>query len=249
MVALRSLQKLGFPTIGAFMEALFGGHYNTHRSVYQAITSFLKSSENNTLHHPAHLIDLIYQNPHAQIFNGIHNPQHPTFVLPRHALPSSSRSIPIARVVEEEKSTRNALLNWALQIVLERVDKEAELLLEPSLGFCKSDTVTWDSVLRWSLADSQETISTQAPVIFAVLSTLAVNNCTRKRLEGNALDTASSLDVEAVAEGADDLGHPTNAMDVDTEALKDDEGPVGRRDPWLVSCFSHHPISPFDVFF
>ena len=79
---------------------------------------------------------------------------------------------------------RGILLRWALELVLEEIDKETETLIhtEGSPFHCP-DKWTWESLSQFSL-DSQQTFATkEAPVLWSVLTTIATNKQRRKSME------------------------------------------------------------------
>ncbi|KAF8209931.1 hypothetical protein K438DRAFT_1753540 [Mycena galopus ATCC 62051] len=184
LVVIRAIRKAGFPTIGSFLAAMFEERHNKHESVYQSIAAFLNTTEGQIAHHPVAIINLIFHHTKSQRWTD-KKVQEPSFSLPRHALRPTLR-LRSTLIPPGSNSTRNALINWALNIVLERVDKEADLLIRPTHGFVrlpKTPGWSWDMVLTlWSMLKSQETIATVAPAIFAIATTVAVNTRTRDKL-------------------------------------------------------------------
>ncbi|KAJ6549419.1 hypothetical protein DFH09DRAFT_617961 [Mycena vulgaris] len=194
LVVIRAIRKAGFPTIGSFLAALFERKYNRHSSVYCSVAAFLRGAEDNSAHHPVAIVDLIFCHGKSQRWvDGI--AEEPSFSLPRHALRPSLR-LDRNLIPPGSNSTRNGLINWALQRILERADKEANLLVDPIHGFVRLPGMegwSWEMVLTsWSMVKSEETIATVAPAIFAVGTTVAVNSRTRKKLEREALGVESS---------------------------------------------------------
>ncbi|KAJ6623852.1 hypothetical protein B0H10DRAFT_2328866 [Mycena sp. CBHHK59/15] len=185
LVVIRAIRKAGFPTIGSFLAALFERRYSKHSSVYTSVASFLRCAEGNAAHHPVAIVDLIFHHAKSQRWEaGV--AEEPSFSLPRHALRPSLR-LDSNLLPPGSNSTRNGLINWALSVVLERTNKEANRLVDPIHGFVRLPGMegwSWDMVwTSWSMLKSQETIATVAPAIFAVGTTVAVNYRTRKKLE------------------------------------------------------------------
>ncbi|KAJ3866272.1 hypothetical protein EV359DRAFT_62485 [Lentinula novae-zelandiae] len=161
-----------------------------------------------------------------------HAPELPSFSLPHYALPPSSRNLLTVRICSEQKNntTRNAILDWAVQRVIEHVDDEAEKLTQlktVSKGW--KEKVNWDSILNWSMSETQETLALTAPVIFFFVTTIVVSRFQRKKLDAKAMgvtrgETEHSLDEEAI----DDLPQlPTKGYKkLISKSL---------RDPWLGS--------------
>ena len=76
------------------------------------------------------------------------------------------------------------LLRWALQLVLEELDKEAETLIHAEGSpFCCPNKWTWESLTQFSL-DSQQTFAMEeAPVLWSVLATITVSKQRRGSME------------------------------------------------------------------
>ncbi|KAJ7874114.1 hypothetical protein B0H13DRAFT_1894669 [Mycena leptocephala] len=192
LVVIRAIRKAGFPTIGSFLAALFERRYNKHSSVYNSVASFLRGAEDNPSHHAVAIVDLIFHHVKSQHWSaGI--AEEPSFSLPRYSLRPSLR-LDSNLIPPGSNSTRNGLINWALNIVLERTNKEANRLVDPIHGFVRlpgTEGLSWDTVLTsWDMVKSQETIATIAPAIFAVGTTLAINSRTRIKLEKAAQPAA-----------------------------------------------------------
>ena len=62
-----------------------------------------------------------------------------------------------------------------MPIILKEIDKEANALMDDNSPFHGAKSWSWDSLLQLSL-DSQQTYAVKhAPVLWSVLSTIAVN--------------------------------------------------------------------------
>ena len=67
------------------------------------------------------------------------------------------------------------LIHWALDLILKEVDKEADKLAKPKSSFHCPSNWSWDSLRKFSL-HSQHNLTTQkSPVIWSVLTTIAVS--------------------------------------------------------------------------
>lgn len=153
-----------------------------------AISVFIQRQDRATAHHPISIIDMIFRHPQSQSYLGS-VPREPKFSIPRYALSPSLRMSPNIPRIQTQYGTRNEILDWAFRRMLERVDKEASALLDPNLGFVqrpKMPKITWDRLLNYDMLQTQEVISSSAPVIFAFASTLAVNRDARKKLEAES---------------------------------------------------------------
>ncbi|KAK6991563.1 hypothetical protein R3P38DRAFT_3227789 [Favolaschia claudopus] len=129
LVALRAIKKAGFHTLGAFLAHAFDNAsvYNKHPTVYHTIASFLQAKNHAVDHHPAAIVDLIFHHKKLQdIVAGVR--MEPNFTLPRYALN------PVGPI-PSPNATSDALLNWSLHCVMERVEKETKQLLQPRHGF------------------------------------------------------------------------------------------------------------------
>ena len=75
------------------------------------------------------------------------------------------------------------LLWFALPIVLEEIDKEADTLMDAASPFRGAQTWSWDSLLELSLDSQQVYAMKNAPVLWLVLSTIAINKERRTVME------------------------------------------------------------------
>ncbi|KAJ6544427.1 hypothetical protein B0H19DRAFT_1380669 [Mycena capillaripes] len=175
-------------------HVLSAKRYNKHPTVYQTIASFLQAKAHSPANHPIAIIDLIFRHRKSQEFiDGV--PVEPNFVLPRYALPPSARANPITSI-HSPNTTYNVMINWALQRMIDRFEKETKELLQPHHGFLhrpKDPALTWEGLLKWCLSQSQETIALHAPAIFALFTTIAVNRSARQKLEAEATAVAEEL--------------------------------------------------------
>ncbi|KAJ7183811.1 hypothetical protein C8R46DRAFT_1308852, partial [Mycena filopes] len=193
LVILRAIKKAGFPTLGAFLAALFGAEYNKYPTVYHTIAAFLRCQENLTEHHPIAIVELIFNHRKSQVYlDGA--AVKPNFVLPCYALPPSDRLMAIIPS-HTPNTTRNAMINWALHSMILRVEEETRELLQPSHGFMQrpeDPPITWDALLLWNMLKKQETIATHAPAIFALFTTITVNRTARDKLDAKAFRLADA---------------------------------------------------------
>ncbi|KAJ7085341.1 hypothetical protein C8R43DRAFT_1142534 [Mycena crocata] len=253
LVVIRAIRKAGFPTIGSFFAALFERLYAKHTR-----------AGNNPAHHPVAIVDLIFHHVKSQRWNaGI--AEEPSFSLPRHALRPSLR-MDRNLVPPGLNSTRNGLINWALNIILVRADKEANRLVDPAHGSVRlpnSEPWGWDAILSaWSILQSEETIATVAPSLFAMGTTVAVNYRSRLKLEmavgaletdaqvepsiEQSLSTALPFHSGALpdSESSREPEQPEDQPDAGSDSEEEEDEPaapadsipfatpIGRRDPW-----------------
>ncbi|KAJ7648322.1 hypothetical protein DFH06DRAFT_997294 [Mycena polygramma] len=187
LVVLRAIKRTGFATLGAFLSALFGNEYNKHPTVYHTIAAFLQAKDKLSQNHPIAIIELIFGHRKSQEYTG-GIPLEPNFDVPRYALPPSIRLTAIVPT-NSANTTRNAMINWALQCMIGRFETETRQLLLPIHGFLrrpKDPDLMWDMLLLWNMVSSQETISLHAPAIFTLFTTIAVNRSARKKLDAAA---------------------------------------------------------------
>ncbi|KAK7695975.1 hypothetical protein QCA50_000615 [Cerrena zonata] len=236
LVVLRALKRAGFATLGDFLCTLFeDSGYNTHPTVYMSISSFLnRTSKEGT--RPIDLVQRIHNHPKAQLLKD-RKPSPPTFPSrPRYALPRALRMGTMSASIPSS-STRNDILDFALSEIVKVVDREAKSLATPDSSLaCKKD-LQWSDLYNFSLVDSEDLFAREAPALFTITSTVAVNPDARKRLDEQACtatNTRSSAhdDSEEVSE-ADSL--PFGGDD-DVEA--DDRIKETRRNVWLITTIA-----------
>lgn len=75
---------------------------------------------------------------------------------------------------ESDPVGRGILLRFALSIVLEEIDKEVDILTDSDSPFRGARNWTWDSLSQLSLDSQQEHAMSNAPILWSVLSTVAV---------------------------------------------------------------------------
>lgn len=78
---------------------------------------------------------------------------------------------------------RGILLRFALSIILEEIDNEANALMDTGSPFRGAGTWSWDSLLQLSLDSQQAYAMKNAPVLWSILSTVAVNKGRRTTME------------------------------------------------------------------
>jgi hypothetical protein len=205
LVVLRAIQRAGFPTLGAFLAALFRDEYNKHPTVYHTIAAFLQAKEKRLENHPIAIIELIFGHRKSQEYiDGV--PLEVNFNLPRYALPPSTR---LTAMVPSNpvNTTRNAMINWALQCMISRFEAETRELLLPVHGFLRrpgDPALTWDMLLLWNMLRNQETISLHAIAIFTLFTTIAVNRTACARVDAAAFQLANHDDEDIDEEIPDD---------------------------------------------
>ncbi|EIM91498.1 uncharacterized protein STEHIDRAFT_49670 [Stereum hirsutum FP-91666 SS1] len=189
LLVIRCMRQAGFDNIGDFGLALLSKdtQFSTNSPVALSLSAFVRCKSQDLRTHPAALVDLLFNHRFAQEYTD-RVPIEPVFTLPRHALPPSQRLLPALSSPDPDNTTRNALMNWSLLRVLERVDVEVPRLFEPSLGLVRTPSMplSWSSILKWDLTEAQEAIALTAPATFAFAATISVNERSRKILETTA---------------------------------------------------------------
>ncbi|KAF7334169.1 hypothetical protein MVEN_02323000 [Mycena venus] len=260
LVAFRCMQEAGFETIGDYFLAVLDHEDNKHPPVYHSVSSFLQCRGVDARTHPISIVQKIFADPRSKKRIGAHD-EDLRFDLPRYALPPSQRLLPDLPQ-PAKNSTHNALINWALQLIVARWKQEADLLLDPFFGFVRerrrdepAEIFSWSDVLNWSMTKSQETIAVNAPAMFACLTSVAVNDKAAKKLTRAAEDKHIPALSEASVRGREPAPEPeptpgqasssrpdsadADSDDSDTEhdgeAVPISTGvpPKMRRDPWL----------------
>jgi hypothetical protein len=76
---------------------------------------------------------------------------------------------------------RGILIHWALSLILKEVDKEADKLVKPDSSFHCPHDWSWDSLQKFSLHSQHDVATQESPIIWSVLTTIAVSKDRRKR--------------------------------------------------------------------
>ena len=72
------------------------------------------------------------------------------------------------------------LIHWALNLILKEVDNEANTLAKPKSTFHCPENWSWDSLKKFSLCSQHNVAIKQSPVIWSVLTTIAVSKDQRE---------------------------------------------------------------------
>lgn len=222
LVSLRALKHAGFPTLGDFLSTLFqDAGYNVHATVYMSISSFLnRTSKSGT--HPIDIVRLIFNHPKSRSQKSV-LPSFPS--QPRYALPPSLRTQKLLPLVVSP-STRNDVLDFALAETARIVENEAKRLTTPTTPLACPKNLEWSHLHGFDLAANEELLSTEAPGLFTIMSTVAVNSDARQRLE-------------SLAALSDDMSGDVSESDLDLLGTglggERESGSDGRRNAWLVS--------------
>lgn len=75
------------------------------------------------------------------------------------------------------------LICWALELILNEVDKEATALAKPHSSFHSPDDWSWDLFKTLSLHTQHNVATQQSPIIWSVLTTIAVSKEQRKSIQ------------------------------------------------------------------
>ncbi|KAJ6601701.1 hypothetical protein DFH09DRAFT_969262, partial [Mycena vulgaris] len=228
LVAFRCMQQAGFETIGEYLAAVLDDGNNKQQAVYQSVTAFLQRKGIDPRTHPVSIVERIFRDPRSQKRAGVD--EELRFDLPRYALPPSQRLVPTLPEAPQS-NTRNALIDWALHVIVARWQKEADRLLSPLFGFVRerrhdepAEKFTWLDVTSWSMTKNQEIIAVNAPAIFTCMTSVAVNDRAQKKLDHAAKENT------AVPEPDSD---DTDDEELDSVPLSTGVPPRMRRDPWL----------------
>lgn len=79
-------------------------------------------------------------------------------------------------------SGQGILIHWALDLILKEVDAEATKLVKPNSSFHSSHNWSWDTLQRLSLHSQHSAAVQEGPIIWSVLTTIAVNKDQRQTL-------------------------------------------------------------------
>lgn len=151
LVAIRSLTRTGFETLGDFLEALLSSKKNgQHQTVAQKTSAFV-SGRTRAGTRPADIIQLLYEHRSAEDYiNGRPVPlSYP--LLPRYARGPAERAS-LNPAIDRAISTRTSVLQWAVLTVMKRVDTELDgLIKEGSFTVMPGTRLTWDMILSWDM--------------------------------------------------------------------------------------------------
>ncbi|KAJ6503193.1 hypothetical protein C8R47DRAFT_1249402 [Mycena vitilis] len=258
LVAFRCMQHAGFETVGEYFLALLDHKDNAHPTVYRSVAAFLQCQGKDARTHPVYLMEKIFRDPRSEKRSGVD--EGLKFDVPRYALPPSRRLLP-EMPEPAENNTHNALINWALHVIVARWKQEADLLLDPVYGFVRerrrgepAEKFVWSDILNWSMTKNQETIAVNAPAMFTCLKKLdraaapaEENTSTSQEPSKSATQEPASSTAQEPAPNSHSTAPPGTRRTPDvsdpdrdlTDAENEDESlstgvpPRMRRDPWL----------------
>ncbi|KAL1658848.1 hypothetical protein GGF50DRAFT_66457 [Schizophyllum commune] len=219
VVICRCLQRVGF-TLGQFLAALFADAPHSDRpEIYQMLSFFLHGRSPVAGERPLAIVKLIYHHKITRRGPGGTIPP-PQFRIPQYALPPSARLLPA--VHEPYLSQHNAIRDWAVRLTRRRVDEEARTLIAPKSLFRRpksAASVTWDLLRSWDMTNVQETIASDAPVLFSIMTTVATDAKARERCKQAAQGPPHT----------DETGAGVNTAEA--PHLSDEEGPASDSAP------------------
>ncbi|KAL1697845.1 hypothetical protein EV121DRAFT_274818, partial [Schizophyllum commune] len=197
------IKRAGF-SLGRFLAALFADvTHPDHQEISNSLSYFLHSRSSDAREHPLSIVKLIYNHKSSRR-EGDRQIPPPTFHLPRHALPPSQR-LRVQTTYPPHPTQHNAILDWAVALVLARVDEEANSLLssEGSMFLRKKsiDSITWDLLRSWDMMRAQEEVAVMAPVLFAIMTTAATSKTARLNCD---IAASPPEDVEMEEETSED---------------------------------------------
>ncbi|KAI5822143.1 hypothetical protein K523DRAFT_257456 [Schizophyllum commune Tattone D] len=204
-VTLNFLRIAGFEGLGGFLADIFEDKVYQDSSLTQQVSNFLNARSARPREHPEAILRQIYAHRQSQRWHeGCE--EKPYLGLPRYALPPSKRFVTIDQ--GPQNSTRNAFDAWALGIVMKKIRAEAERLCELEIFQSAGTAPGWKNILSFDVGIAQEVISECAPILFSLLTTLAVNKSMAKKLDKHA-----------------DNGTGNSQMKI-------------KRDPWIISTIT-----------
>ncbi|KAI0687975.1 hypothetical protein BC835DRAFT_1419524 [Cytidiella melzeri] len=230
LVVLNCIKAAGFEPFGEFLMAFLSEKHTQYPAVIKTVSTFVRGDSKEGTR-PVDVVRALYDHAHVSKF-GLANsaPLFPS--LPRYALPPSSRLLASTEATQPRLTTQNALLDWALCRVLTEVDREADLLVNPSHGMTsRSQDMTWSMLCLYSLTVKQEMIAQTAPALFAVLATAATSKTARQKLESQVAARITSPlegEPEPVVELPDAAPRPALFDEIPADKNTD-----STRDVWL----------------
>ena len=152
LVVLRAIEAAGF-SLPQFLVTLFRPGFNQHPTIYYRVAYFLRTRSLNSPS-PVDLVKAIFEHPKSRTPQD--SPQLPS--LPRHAwLPQECSLAAWPSPGTSQEPAQALLLDFALQLVLRRVDEEAKELLSPEHGLVYSrQALSWTMLRTFSISSKQE---------------------------------------------------------------------------------------------
>jgi len=77
-------------------------------------------------------------------------------------------------------SGQGVLIRWALKLILQEADREADALAKPRSSFHCPEDWSWDSLKNFTLRSQHDVATEQSPIIWSILTTIAVSKERRK---------------------------------------------------------------------
>ncbi|KAI0688638.1 hypothetical protein C8T65DRAFT_589348 [Cerioporus squamosus] len=241
VMVLNFMKGCGFDSLGDFLAVVFDRQEDTPRVISGYATAFL-TKKGRTGTYPIDILRLWHQHLRSEKYTATGAPESVSLPsLPRYArLPNERLQTDLPAADRKKTSTRSDILDWALSdLVLPAVDRDLKALQQPEHGFTlrKPSELTWQDVLSWDAAKAEHTVATQAPVLFAVMSTACVSKRSRKNLESAIRERDAAHAVPQASEGGRiESGDPDEEEELDIHL---------RRDPWLVTTI--HSLSALHV--
>lgn len=231
LVVLRCIEACNL-SLGNFLSLLFDPTFKKHPKVYHQVAAFLRKLGKDDPS-PVDVVRRIYEHPKNIKPDDI----MPFHSLPRYAWPPQDRRLARPSYFgAHDLTTRSDILNFALQLILKRVDSESDGLLSPQHGLMYlGGRLSWEVLYQWNMESRQALFAQHAPALFAIMSTVAVNKRLRKKLDRSALPVPStSANSDSDSESDTELSEATR---VPPEVLREAEKKIPKtpRDPWLVS--------------
>ncbi|KAG9074629.1 hypothetical protein FS749_013783 [Ceratobasidium sp. UAMH 11750] len=192
-------QKARF-TLGDFFQFLFNPDTKLTRSETNMLSAWLKGTATSGFR-PVQAVAAMYLHPLSRTFdNGklrhsdfatlAPQPETPLFL---DKYPHKAELLPPTPSPCERWNAREGLEELFARSTLAIVDFEAEKLCSPETGLSRGANVTWEIFAAYSLANEHSLVRNNAPVSWAIASTLAWN---RKRAWKPDTITESVVDVE-----------------------------------------------------
>ncbi|KAF8904824.1 hypothetical protein CPB85DRAFT_1416301 [Mucidula mucida] len=237
-ILINCMWRVGFRTLGHALSVLFRHDtFDNHQSVATTVSNFLGQKSRFKEEHPDYIIyELIYPHSHSTT----QNPPPLVFDLPQYGLPPSQRLEPTLPPRVVHTTTRGAMLNQSVQLVLEEIDREAKVLAkDESLLRRLGTSLTWDTLLSWDMPAVQEQLAKQAPVLFASMATVGVGGAIHKKfrlMDGAVPDNEvpDSSNGNSTDPGDDaDVSRPEASDSPPLDSHSTGVPPHTRRDPWL----------------
>ncbi|KAK7025499.1 hypothetical protein VNI00_015933 [Paramarasmius palmivorus] len=196
LVVNNCMRRAGFPRLGNYLMKFLREEPFEDLSLAKSVASFIRCLSVDIREHPLAIVNRIFYHSKADMLkhgSTHYKPFEGNISVPKYASLLMGSQSPFPQSEYSEYTTQHALINWAVQRTVERVnDESAKLCRQTYFTRVPSVKVSWDLITRFNFSTSQEIIAKQAPALFSLLTTAACSEDMRLRLLEGASRTTST---------------------------------------------------------